>query len=170
MGEWQNVVENWYFIEKACEADRSLKVSSYPNTSSRISRSSEMQGPFDLEGAPKVVVAWAKKGNRSLEKPPKISNVLDYGEHWRSWWSRLQPEWRLKVRGGKPWPLKRGPIPEDEGWEGLLRFGENGFHILLLSLVWWFSSIPSPKERRQWILAVDDVSWVLKLALRCIED
>ncbi|TDL14379.1 hypothetical protein BD410DRAFT_696893, partial [Rickenella mellea] len=83
---------------------------------------------------PEVVHAWLK-GGRRLDVIPSISNVPVFANHWRQWWTVLQPPERVPSTPER-WPLLR-PAHAGLDWQRTLRGGRNGLFILILTLVWW---------------------------------
>ncbi|TDL13570.1 hypothetical protein BD410DRAFT_687863, partial [Rickenella mellea] len=85
--------------------------------------------------------------------------LAEFGTSWRNWWKGLQPEWR---DGGKDWPLERYLArANDEGWSHVARGGKNGFHIVIVTLLWWIKAAEEPADIRAWWSALEDVEWCL---------
>ncbi|KAI0037307.1 hypothetical protein FA95DRAFT_1470623, partial [Auriscalpium vulgare] len=82
---------------------------------------------------PDEVRVWMKNG-RKFDRIQGVSKVAAFGKRWRSWWSVMQPEWRRAA--AQPWPMVR-ENREDEPWDELRKGGQNGFVLILLTLVWW---------------------------------
>ncbi|TDL13188.1 hypothetical protein BD410DRAFT_700676, partial [Rickenella mellea] len=85
---------------------------------------------------PEQVSIWMRYG-RQYDKPPEIPSLDEFSTSWRKWWTALQPAWR-KNSQGPDWPLllyNQGP--DDESWPGVAKGGKNGFHIVIVTLLWW---------------------------------
>lgn len=70
----------------------------------------------------------------------------------------MQPDWR--TAGPANDKMSREGAG---GWEKLRRPGKNGILIVLLTL-WWWKAQPLVVEK-DWLVAVDDVRWVLEVLL-----
>lgn len=77
---------------------------------------------------------------------------------WKKWWSSLQPKSR-QVSGNNRKLLQ--VIETGEKWEDLRKGSVNGFFNIVITLVWWYSAITSPSQRKVYVEMVEDVSWVL---------
>lgn len=80
----------------------------------------------------------------------------------RTWWMRLQPDWRKEHETqAEPWPLRRyGGASED--WDGLAKGGANGLMPFIVALGWWFNRIENEKSMRELSSLIEDVRWVLE--------
>jgi len=78
---------------------------------------------------------------------------------WISWWTALQPEWRIAY----DWPFPQH-VSVDDSWDNLLIGGKDGLFIVIMSLGWWcIEDAKSEGDGRasQLKAAISDVSWVL---------
>ncbi|TDL19765.1 hypothetical protein BD410DRAFT_694689, partial [Rickenella mellea] len=84
---------------------------------------------------PEEVSVWIRNG-RPYNKPPEIFSVTEYADYWQKWWTALQPAWRSDR--GEDWPLSRD-LKEaiGERWPGVAKGGKNGFHMIIVTLLWW---------------------------------
>ncbi len=72
-----------------------------------------------------------------------------------SWWSSINPSWRLRDEKGRLVVGAGGSGP----WEELLRPGQNGLVSVLVCLMWWFRK---DGETAGWKEIVKDVLWVMQ--------
>lgn len=79
----------------------------------------------------------------------------DAGIAWWAWWIDLQPTGRAQD--------DNGVLPAVEGldWTAISQPGKNGIFMVLVGLVLWRSKAKTAAEVGCWILAVNDVIWVL---------
>ena len=105
---------------------------------------------------PQQVADWMQR-HRQFNRQPPIDNVPSFGVVWKSWWKGMQPIWRSE---GAEWPLVRR-IDSSEKWENLMKGGQNGFLIVLLTLSWWLAAALTEAQRNDCVSALDDVEWVL---------
>lgn len=78
----------------------------------------------------------------------------------------MQPGCRIK---GNEWPLLRPSVAE-ESWTELMKGGQNGFLLVLLSLSWWLGATKLEKDRKDCLAAVDDVNWVLQQLIEVMRE
>lgn len=119
------------------------------------------------EDRPEQVGWWLARG-RKIEKTPAINDVEEYGEKVQTWWTRLQPGWRMQRTNGA-WPLSRY-TPADEDWDCLVKGGANGLAPFMIALGWWFKGIEDEKDVRELASVVEDVMWVLKEVHEALKD
>lgn len=108
-------------------------------------------------GRPQQIPDWMQR-HRLYDKTPLIPNPSAFGFVWRAWWKTMQPGWR--VEGGE-WPLSR-QTAVNEAWTEIMKGGQNGFVLVLLSLSWWLAATESEKDRQDCLSALEDVDWVLQ--------
>ena len=115
---------------------------------------------------------WLETKNRPLEYKTWIGRGRDYTpmmkvdstfpDHSREWWKTLQPEWR---KATDTWPMAREiPSGVDEDWATLARGGKNGFGMVLVGLVWWYSFAQDEETSTatdELESAIEDVKWVM---------
>ncbi|KAI0795168.1 hypothetical protein BC629DRAFT_1242528, partial [Irpex lacteus] len=78
-------------------------------------------------------VGWWIRCKRNYGKPPSITDPGRYGEAWKSWWLRLQPQWRQPS-----WPPSQEQKEGEEcTWGTIDKGGCNGVFLVILSLGWW---------------------------------
>ena len=56
----------------------------------------------------------------------------DYDPQFRSWWSALQPSWRILPSG-----QYSREVPADETWANLRKSGSSGIYTVIMALSWW---------------------------------
>ncbi|VDB96081.1 unnamed protein product [Peniophora sp. CBMAI 1063] len=106
---------------------------------------------------PDSVRWWLARG-RKYGRPPIISDLVEYGEDMRLWYTHVMPEWR---RGAQDWPLLR-VVPNDADWQTAYKGGANGMFIVLIACYWWISQAKSnDKALRESLSVVEDVAWAL---------
>ena len=110
---------------------------------------------------PQAIGNWFRLDRRNLSRSPKMPPEVEYAELWWKWWAGLQPDWRVCNSQGRPL-TKVG----SGDWEVLVRPGNNGMLVVLLSLVWW-REVASDVTLSCWNEAVCDVSWVLDEMVKC---
>ncbi|TDL14370.1 hypothetical protein BD410DRAFT_690423, partial [Rickenella mellea] len=145
---WEAVINMWVELERRL---------GFPTTDA-----SDPASRLDTKHRPAQVSTWIRSG-RPYNKVPPIADPAEYGNSWRKWWKGLQPKWR---DAGVDWPLRDG-IAGTEGawtgekWPGVAKGGKNGFHIVIVTLVWWNSVATEPADRRAFAVALVDVEWCL---------
>lgn len=119
------------------------------------------------QGRPWQVAEWMAR-RRRYDRPPPIERAADYGLSWKEWWMALQPEWRC---GGNSWPLIRrdGGNQNLEGWPALLKGGENGVFLILLSASWWMQKADD-EEKKICQEAIDDMRWALQQMMEMLRN
>ncbi|KAF8164050.1 hypothetical protein K438DRAFT_1775748 [Mycena galopus ATCC 62051] len=106
---------------------------------------------------PEEIHTWIKCARATT---PKLKNVDGFMEEWREWWRTLNPGWRSM--GDK---VGEGLIRDPEASVEVLRKpGVNGFLSVLIRLKWWMDAKGATKD---WIAALDDITWVMGRLLRC---
>jgi len=96
---------------------------------------------------------WIKRGCPATYRPdPKVASNISQDFH--SWWTALQPEWRLSDDNKG---LKKG----NGDWSRLRISGANGFLSVMVALFFWKSSLKSPNDVG-WKVALEDAVWALK--------
>ncbi|KAI0730522.1 hypothetical protein C8Q76DRAFT_612154, partial [Earliella scabrosa] len=103
---------------------------------------------------PEAIGRWLRVDRRVLSKVPTMPPESDYADCWWTWWSGLQPAWRLRSDSGRPTVGGMG------AWDDLRIPGKNGMLIVLLSLFWWHDIAVT--TRGEWDAALTDVLWVLE--------
>ena len=76
------------------------------------------------------------------------------------WWLTIQPTAR------KQWPPTYGPLPDDFSFEYFNRGGPNGVFLMILCLGWWANALTVDTNITDYMLLVDDISWVLENVAR----
>ena len=74
----------------------------------------------------------------------------------------LQPSWRAV----EDWPLDRNIDPAGKDWGTLLRGGNNGLYLAIVSLGWWVLGATKyanerPVDWQDLVTVLADVEWVL---------
>ena len=102
------------------------------------------------------------KAGRSYDPAhiPFILNVKAYRDNWILWWTACQPAGRI----GNGWPFSREKVTEAD-WGKLTSRGQNGMFLVVLSTVWWATSVKSVDEWKLFNEAVDDIRWVTERVL-----
>ncbi|KAF8156176.1 hypothetical protein K438DRAFT_1777599 [Mycena galopus ATCC 62051] len=122
---------------------------------------------FDFEAAwGWIGRGWKWNAPPSLGEPLGTRESDDWTAAWWTWWRTLQPSERTSVNG----ELSR---PETADWSRLaLRYGKNGLLQVMATLCWWGESAAKrvkrgvePDKAKEWLLAVEDVAWVLEQLL-----
>jgi len=84
----------------------------------------------------------------------------DYEPQFRSWWSALQPSWRILPSG-----QYSREVPADETWANLRKSGSSGIYTVIMALLWWACTTIATKaadtEQASFWLIVDNFQWVL---------
>ncbi|KAJ6508199.1 hypothetical protein C8R45DRAFT_892649 [Mycena sanguinolenta] len=112
---------------------------------------SPLQG-FGTAKRPEEMKTWIKYARATT---PTIKNIDRFIEDWGRWWYLLNPEWR---KGGETL------IQSNAGsMEGMRKPGANGFLGVLIGLKWWRDQ---KGETSEWVLAFDDVTWVMRRLLK----
>lgn len=98
---------------------------------------------------PSCVGDWIRRARNSSYRPT-IPDPHDADKNFRSWWTNLQPTWRVSTDGS----LIRGR----GSWEELRRPGINGLLSVLAALFFW--GVACGGKDVQWEAALADVIWV----------
>lgn len=115
------------------------------------------KGRLTSKGRPQQIPDWTQR-RRQYDKSPPIESPSSFAALWRVWWTSMQPKSRIVEEN--TWPMKR-TVDANEKWEKLLKGGENGLVLVLLSLSWWLKSTKKRDETRECLMAIEDVEWVL---------
>ena len=94
---------------------------------------------------------WARKYSRGDNV-----DTERFGAAVIQWWLTIQPTAR------KHWPPTYGPLPDDFSFEYFNRGGPNGVFLMILCLGWWANALTADANMIDYMLLVDDVSWVLE--------
>ncbi|KAJ7510760.1 hypothetical protein B0H11DRAFT_1700920, partial [Mycena galericulata] len=78
------------------------------------------------------------------------------GQFW-IWWSSLQPADRVSFG-------RLMSCPDDADWSAMAKLhGKNGLLQVMAALLWWGEAVTDDEEKKKdWSLAVGDVTWVLE--------
>ncbi|PPQ81136.1 hypothetical protein CVT24_007876 [Panaeolus cyanescens] len=108
------------------------------------------------KGRPSLVGDWIARKRRPTYKP-HIDNLRAYGDCFWSWWTSLQPEWRISD----------GEIVSDrlEGdWGSLKTPGSNGILSVMCALLYWgLHAYGSATHTKEWLKAVEDCQAVFQV-------
>ena len=107
------------------------------------------------------MAVWFKNG-RKYSAMPKLTNLVDYGKTWWSWWRGLQPKWRLLPDG----TLAREGPDTIVDWEKTCRGGTNGFFVIVLTLSWWVDALDGRVDDEELLGALDEVMWVVDCMIK----
>ncbi|KAJ7152749.1 hypothetical protein C8R43DRAFT_849903, partial [Mycena crocata] len=123
-----------------------------------------VQGPTNLasRSRPAEVGTWINLKKRGTA--PVVTDVAGYAAKWESWWSSLQPEWRVAGGDGR-WTTTGGYGPDGKDWGKLFVWGVNGTLSLVASLYFWGCAVSDgakPEDRARWEEAVQDTVWMLE--------
>ncbi|KIJ92126.1 hypothetical protein K443DRAFT_135355 [Laccaria amethystina LaAM-08-1] len=115
---------------------------------------------FRSDNRPPAVHYWISRG-RTIQ--PRISNITDFEENWWKWWKGLQPAWRAVFE--VECPLDRTHRPALTGghdWSAINKHGRNAFFFIMATLLWWGAASSKPPSKDPgWMVAVEDLGWVL---------
>lgn len=122
-----------------------------PKKRSTLNRGKNADGSERL----KILGDWVA-GGRTRGRRLVLEKVMlpKFVKEWNGWWSSLQPDWRKKHRGS----YTRDVIGGD--FDMLAIAGANGMLSVVATLSWWRSAA-SGKAMEQWLMAVEDVEWVM---------
>ncbi|KAI0083410.1 hypothetical protein BDY19DRAFT_900350, partial [Irpex rosettiformis] len=99
---------------------------------------------------------WRYSG-RKLDKPPRVTDVEEFGKAWREWWQSMQPAWRTTS-----WPPQNTSAGDAGSWDVLNRGGPCAVYLVLICLRWWWMKVGvGGQDDSDLRIAVKDVSWVL---------
>lgn len=105
---------------------------------------------------PVAVKDWIQRA-RAPTWRPTIANTLQYASQFDSWWTSLQPEWRVSKDGSVLTDVAEG------SWEAVRIGGVNGLLSVVVALFFWGSAAKDEDSRDSgWISAVKDVDRVLE--------
>ncbi|KAA1474818.1 hypothetical protein DENSPDRAFT_747217, partial [Dentipellis sp. KUC8613] len=76
-------------------------------------------------------VLWWNKRAKPIPTLPPIAKPDAYMVSWSTWWTSLQPAYRMNVGSS---PLVR--MEKDDEWDHLVVSGNNGIYIIVISLSW----------------------------------
>ncbi|KAF9546591.1 hypothetical protein CPC08DRAFT_618035, partial [Agrocybe pediades] len=79
---------------------------------------------------PTIIGQWIQRARSPTWNPP-IANVTLYGDSMASWWTAMQPKWRLKGKGYLDYKLVDGD------WTSLALPGQNGLLSFIAGLYFW---------------------------------
>jgi hypothetical protein len=108
-------------------------------------------------GRPEEVAWWLKRG-RKFKLIPPIKKRNEYTMAWISWWKGMQPEGRKT--DPQAWPLPRMDFTTED-WSSVARAGSTGLLLVVIALAWWADHIQGAGQLEEFLVAVEDVSWVL---------
>ncbi|KAF8986395.1 hypothetical protein BDQ17DRAFT_1175653, partial [Cyathus striatus] len=83
------------------------------------------------ESRPKEAGSWIRKHIRKRHEPT-IVDSLDFGRLFCTWWTSLQPSWRILDDGEYS-----KDTPADDTWTTLRKGGAAGMHMVIIGLSWW---------------------------------
>ncbi|PPQ97109.1 hypothetical protein CVT26_001077 [Gymnopilus dilepis] len=102
---------------------------------------------------PSVIGDWIQRARSSTFAP--VFDVEEFGTHFWTWWSNLQPTWRKITANTTAREV-------DGGWDALDKPGGNGWPSIVAALFFWGRRLGGARvEGVSWDIAVDDVCWVL---------
>ncbi|KAJ7021710.1 hypothetical protein C8F04DRAFT_1273375 [Mycena alexandri] len=158
--EWVACVEQLLALERAREF-RAKGLLAVPNG-----------GPKER---PREVPEWMQARRRS-DKGVELTSTIgpaqkkgSFSARWWDWWALAQPASRVQANG-KFKLAERVPVGE---WEDMSKMvGRNGLLLYLGGLLWWGEAAAGDEESevllRDWSIAVDDVTYALKMAVSCV--
>ena len=77
---------------------------------------------------------------------------------WKTWWSGLQPDGRKA--DPQAWPLPRSDFTTAD-WSSVAHAGPTGLLLVIIALAWWGYYAMGEGQTKEFLLAVDDMLWVL---------
>ena len=77
---------------------------------------------------------------------------------WMSWWKGMQPDGRKS--DPQAWPFPRMDFTTAD-WLPVAHAGPTGLLLVVVSLAWWGHHVQGEGQMEEFLLAVDDVLWVL---------
>ncbi|KAF7373976.1 hypothetical protein MSAN_00610300 [Mycena sanguinolenta] len=150
--EWAGCVQKYFDFESEC---------GYTDGTWRMATKSR----------PHQVGGWITRG-RKWTLPPCLPETLGTADDtnswvggWWAWWKSLQPNDRIAEEGGG---LSR---PATAYWKEVAKmYGKNGLLQVMATLVWWGEAAwrereGEPSVWNRWLLAVEDVKWVIEQVL-----
>lgn len=78
--------------------------------------------------------------------------------NWKTWWSGLQPDGRKA--DARAWPLPRSDLTIAD-WSSVAHAGPTGLLLVVIALAWWGYYALGEGQTKEFLLAVEDVLWVL---------
>lgn len=93
---------------------------------------------------------WARKYSRGDNV-----DAGQFGAAVLEWWLTIQPTTRNQ------WPPTYGALPSDFSFDYFNRGGPNGVFLMVLCLGWWANALTTTTDTTDYMLVVNDVSWVL---------
>ena len=103
-------------------------------------------------------VAWWLKRGRKYKVIPPIKKINEYVLGWKTWWSGLQPDGRKA--DPQAWPLPHSDFMTAD-WSSVACAGSTGLLLVVIALAWWGYYATGECQTKEFLLAVDDVLWVL---------
>ncbi|KAF9536463.1 hypothetical protein CPC08DRAFT_731593, partial [Agrocybe pediades] len=101
---------------------------------------------------PSIIGDWIQRA-RSVSWDPPIPNVAQFGGQMSTWWTALQPSWRLDGNGELDFTLTNG------NWDCLRAPGQNGLLSVIAGLFFWGVKCQNAKKsatQEHWARMVDD--------------
>ncbi|PPQ87300.1 hypothetical protein CVT26_000588, partial [Gymnopilus dilepis] len=136
--QWRSLLESWVRFE--VEADF------------------KERGKLGNQGRPPYIAEWIQRRRSRTWRP--VFDVDEVGEKFMTWWTSLQPEWRVSGES-----LVVSAV--DGSWDALRKPGLNGLYSVLVALLYWGSeAVKDPEKHDAWSRAVDDVHLALSQMLR----
>ncbi|PPR04596.1 hypothetical protein CVT26_014759 [Gymnopilus dilepis] len=131
--KWEDLLKLWLQFEKM----HNFKGSSHLGTASR----------------PREVGDWIQRARSASFRP--VIEPTTYGQRFWNWWAGLQPEWRVIQQNTTSRSIAGS-------WEALNKPGTNGLASVIAALFFWGFRLGEEREATSsWVLARDDVHWVL---------
>ncbi|EIM80059.1 uncharacterized protein STEHIDRAFT_29793, partial [Stereum hirsutum FP-91666 SS1] len=125
-------------------------------------------GPEGLEkgSRPTELTDWIACARPWTDRQPKkIRDLATFENHFREWWSEVQPEGRMKDDLGRFVQVDEPGVD----WDDIRLSGKNGLWMVVAGLCFWGQALGSDEARLfcpPWFDCVSDVSWVLNELIR----
>lgn len=106
------------------------------------------------KGRPQSITDWIRRARNSSYRPV-IRDVKAFEASFWTWWTTLQPEWRLDN-------ASTGLLQGSGSWDALRCSGQNGLLSAIAALFFWgLSAEGNRKDKAAWGAVVDDVLYAL---------
>ncbi|KAJ7049308.1 hypothetical protein C8F01DRAFT_959845, partial [Mycena amicta] len=118
----------------------------------------DLGAKLTLNHRPQQFGVWFRDGRKWIASHDGIrfsQEIETFVTTFRSWWSEMQPEWRMRDVNGK---FER-EAAAGRSWETLGSPGKDGMILVIAALSWWGRE-EGKSRSPAWVECAEDVLWV----------